>query len=193
MWIKIWLFHCHDNLQLLYCEAKAVLLQAVLIHFRHCKLSLSLKKCDRYSNFCGTILGSVYGLHMQFILFVGSESSKATQIFKVSEGWQRIGRKLVEEKDMCYSWAESILHVPPPELKDKLLLILRQLVAVCGVTVQEAANKYWLRDNIVKLHKYLRSHRHLNSLTVHFQERKIWGLFSMSFWKMINFLLGERL
>lgn len=74
---------------------------------------------------------------------------------------------------MCYSQAEGILHALPQELRDKLLLILRQLVAVCGVTVQEAARKYWLRDNIVKLHKYLRSHRHLNSLTVHFQEQKI--------------------
>lgn len=74
---------------------------------------------------------------------------------------------------MCYSRAGGILHALPQELRDKLLLILRQLVAVCGVTVQEAAHKYWLRDNIVKLHKYLRSHRHLNSLTVHFQEQKI--------------------
>jgi len=56
---------------------------------------------------------------------------------------------------MCYRGAGGILHNLLLELSDELLLILRQLVALCGVTVQEAALKCRLRDSIVKLLKYL--------------------------------------
>lgn len=135
----------------------------------------------------------MFVVHIHFVLFVGSENPKATDVFEVSGGWQRTRKELAEEEDVCDSGAGDILHAVLLELSHKLLLILRQLVAVCGVTVQEAAHKGLLRDNIVKLFKCLRSHSHLNSLTVHCQEGKIWGLFSMLFWKMVNFLLIERL
>lgn len=130
---------------------------------------------------------------MYFVLLVGSENPKAIGSSEASKSWQRTRKELAEEEDVCCSGVGSILHAPLLELSDKLLLILRQLVAVCGVTVREAARECWLRGNIVKLLKYLRSHSHLNSLTVHCQEREIWGLFSMLFWKMVNFLLIERL
>lgn len=43
----------------------------------------------------------VYAVHVQFILLEGSESPKATEILKISEGWQRTGKKLEEEKEIA--------------------------------------------------------------------------------------------
>ena len=74
---------------------------------------------------------------------------------------------------MCYNGAGGILRALLLALSGKPLLLLRQLVAVCEVTVQEAAHKCWLRDNIVRFLKYLRCHSYPNSLTVHCHERKI--------------------
>lgn len=85
----------------------------VLMLFRHCKLSLSLKKCDRYSSFCGTVLGSVYAVHMHFILFVGSESPKASEIFKVSEGWQRMGESW-QRRRVCAMVELGVFSMPSP-------------------------------------------------------------------------------
>lgn len=178
---------CAVRLQLHFCRQ-------ALTYFGVASTVCNLKRCDRYSSFCRTIFANVYLLHIHFVLFVTSENPKATGIFEVSGGGQRTRKELAEEgEDVCYSGAWSVLCAHLLELSDKLLLIWRQLVAVCGVSVQEEAHKCQLRDNIVKLLKYLRSHSHLNSLRDHCQERKIWGLFSMLFWKMVNFLLIEKL
>lgn len=149
------------------------------------------KDVARYPNFCRTIFANVYPVRMHFVLSVGSENPKAADISEVGGGWQRTRKELASHR-MCAVMELGVFSMLSWSC-DNLLLVLGQLVAACGVTVQEAAHKCWLRDNVVKLLKYLRSHSHLNSSTVHCQERKIWGLFSMLFWKMVNFLLLERL
>lgn len=156
---------CAVRFQLYFCRQALTCIASIVCN---------LKRGDRYSNFCRKIFANVYPVHMHFVLFVISENPKATDIFEVSGGWQRTRKELAEEeKDVCYSGAWSVFHALLLELSNKLLLIWRQLVVVCGVLVQEAAHKCQLRGNIVKLLKYLRSHSHINSLTVHCQERKI--------------------
>lgn len=67
----------------------------VLMLFRHCKLSLSLKKCDRYSSFCGTVLGSkVQYICTLFCLWdqKARRPQKSSRSVKVDRGWEKAGR-----------------------------------------------------------------------------------------------------